>query len=165
MTVPLVLFMAVQYVPLFVWGAIPFVGPGGMFTNFVILFPSIGKTLEPPLAGKLVATVMKRFRILVYVSMAVFLLTGVTMASMRLDSGEFFSSRNEMMAILIIKVPLFILMLILAIAAFEIVAPRVARLESEGPSPRLQKARRSQKIIAITGFILGVLVIALSAML
>ena len=138
---------------------------GGMFTNFFIYIPSIGKTLEPPVAGKLMAAVMKRFRIMVYVSMAVFLLTGITMASLRLDSGEFFSSRNELMAILIIKVPLYIIMVILAIVAFEIVAPRVARLAAEGPSPRLQKAQRSQKILALTGFLLGVLVLALSAML
>jgi len=138
---------------------------GGMFTNFFIFFPSIGKTLEPPLAGKLMATVMKRFRIMVYVSMVLFLLTGILMASLRLDSGEFFSSRNEMMAILILKVPLYIIMVILAIVAFEIVAPRVARLGAEGPSPKLQKAQHTQKILAMTGFLLGMLVIALSAML
>ena len=138
---------------------------GGMFTNFFVFLPSIGKTLEPPATGKLMATVMKRFRIMVYISMTVFLLTGIMMASLRLDSGEFFSSRNEMMAILIFKVPLYIIMVILAIVAFEIVAPRVARLGAEGRSPRLQKAQRSQKILAMTGFLLGVLVIALSAML
>ena len=138
---------------------------GGMFTNFFVFLPSIGKTLEPPVAGRLMAAVMKRFRILVYVSMAVFLLTGIMMASLRLDSGEFFSSRNEMMAILIFKVPLYIIMVILAIVAFEIVAPRVARLGAEGPSTRLQKAQRSQKILAMTGFLLGMLVLALSSML
>lgn len=36
MILPLILFMAVQYAPLFAWGAIPFVGPGGVFTNFVM---------------------------------------------------------------------------------------------------------------------------------
>ena len=43
---PLVLFLAVQYVPLFTSGAIPFVGPGGMFVSFVInLFHIIGVLL------------------------------------------------------------------------------------------------------------------------
>ena len=137
----------------------------GMFTNFFIYIPSIGKTLEQPVAGKLMAAVMKRFRIMVYVSMAVFLLSGIWMASLRLDSGEFLSSRNQMMAILIFKVPLYIIMVILAIVAFEIVAPRVARLGAEGPSPGLHKAQRSQKILAMAGFILGMLVLALSTML
>ena len=138
---------------------------GGMFTNFFIYIPSIGKTLESPLAGKLLGAVMKRFRIMVYISMAVFLISGIIMGSMRLGSGGFFPSGNTMVAVLLLKVPLYILMVILAIVAFEVVAPRVARLAGEGPSPGLKKAQKSQKILAMTGFVLGVLVVALSAML
>lgn len=138
---------------------------GGMFTNFFIYIPSIAKTLEPPLAGKLMATVMKRFRILVYLSMTVFLISGITMGSLHLDSGASLSYKNLMIAILIFKVPLYIVMVILAIVAFEIVAPRVARLAKDGPSPELQRAQRTQKILAFAGFLLGVLVIAFSAML
>ena len=137
---------------------------GGMFTNFFIYIPSLGKTLEPPIAGRLMAAVMKRFRILVYISMGVFLVTGILMASLHLDSGAMQSARNQMVTILIFKVPLYILMVILAIAAFEFVAPRVARLAAEGPSPRLQRAQRTQKILAMAGFVLGVLILAFSAM-
>ncbi|MBW1779942.1 MAG: alpha/beta hydrolase [Deltaproteobacteria bacterium] len=40
---PLILFLMVQYVPLFTTGCIPLVGPGGMFVSFVInLFHIIG---------------------------------------------------------------------------------------------------------------------------
>jgi pimeloyl-ACP methyl ester carboxylesterase len=43
LVVPLILFMMIQYVPLFTVGAIPFVGPGGMFVSFIInLFHIIG---------------------------------------------------------------------------------------------------------------------------
>ncbi|MBE9518439.1 MAG: DUF4149 domain-containing protein [Bacteroidetes bacterium] len=138
---------------------------GGMFTNFFIYIPSIGKTLEPALAGKLMAAVMKRFRILVYISMTVFLISGIMMASLHLDSGAIVSSKNQMVAVLIFKVPLYILMVILAIVAFEVIAPRVARIAADGPSPRLQRAQRTQKILAMIGFLLGILVLTLSAML
>ena len=138
---------------------------GGMFTNFLIFIPSIGKTLEPALAGKLMATVMKRYRWMAYISMAVFLISGIMMASLHLDSGAIVSSRNQMVAVLIFKVPLYILMVILAIIAFEVIAPRVARIAADGPSPRLQRALRTQKILAMTGFLLGLLVLALSTML
>jgi pimeloyl-ACP methyl ester carboxylesterase len=41
--IPLLLFLAVQYVPLFTTGFIPFTGPGGMFVSFVLnLFHIIG---------------------------------------------------------------------------------------------------------------------------
>ena len=136
---------------------------GGMFSNFFIYLPAIGKTMEPPAAGKLMAVVMKRFRVMVYISMAVFLLTGILLASLDLNAGITPSSRNEMVSILIFKVPLFIVMMILAIVAFEIVAPGVAKLAQAGPSPRLQKAQRSQKILAAAGFLLGLIILALSA--
>jgi pimeloyl-ACP methyl ester carboxylesterase len=43
MVAPLVLFLMVQYVPLFAVGAIPFVGPGGMLASFTMnLFHIIG---------------------------------------------------------------------------------------------------------------------------
>jgi len=40
---PLILFLMVQYVPLFTVGVIPFVGPGGMLASFTMnLFHIIG---------------------------------------------------------------------------------------------------------------------------
>jgi len=43
MTVPLILFLMVQYVPLLTVGAIPLVGPGGMLANYtMMLFHIIG---------------------------------------------------------------------------------------------------------------------------
>jgi len=136
---------------------------GGMFTNFFIYIPSMAKALEPQNAGKLMGAVMKRFRIMVYVSRAVFLVSGILLGSMDLNPDTLVSTRNEVVSILIFKIPLFLLMVILAIIAFEVVAPRAARLAAEGPSARLQKVQRSQKILAVTGFILGLLVLVLSA--
>jgi len=41
--VPLILFMLVQYIPTFIVGVNPFVGPGGMLANFTMsLFHIIG---------------------------------------------------------------------------------------------------------------------------
>jgi uncharacterized protein len=43
LVVPLILFMMIQYVPLFTTGAIPFAGPGGMLASFTMnLFHIIG---------------------------------------------------------------------------------------------------------------------------
>jgi len=36
LVIPLILFLMIQYVPLFTVGVIPFVGPGGMFVSFVL---------------------------------------------------------------------------------------------------------------------------------
>jgi hypothetical protein len=46
MIVPLVLFMLVQYIPIFTVGVVPFVGPGGMLASFTMnLFHIIGVLL------------------------------------------------------------------------------------------------------------------------
>ena len=46
LVVPLLLFMLIQYVPLFKTGAVPFVGPGGMLASFTMnLFHVIGVLL------------------------------------------------------------------------------------------------------------------------
>ena len=138
---------------------------GGMFTNFFIYIPSIAGSLDASAAGRLMGAVMKRFRVMVYVSMALFLLTGIMMGSQRLDSGAFFPVSNQMVAVMLFKVPLYIVMVILAIVSFEFVAPKVARLSAEGSSQGLRKAQRTQKFLAMTGFLLGLIVLALSAML
>jgi len=138
---------------------------GGMFTNFFIYIPAIGKTLDPPVAGKLMGAVMKRFRVMVYLSMALFLVTGIVMSYMELGSGEPYSMENQLIALLMLKVPLFIVMLMLAVVAFEVVAPRVARIAAEGPSPRLRKAQKSQMLLAMAGFILGLIILLISAAL
>jgi uncharacterized membrane protein len=138
---------------------------GGMFTNFFIYIPSMAKSLEPQAAGRLMGAVMKRFRVMVYVSMAVFLISGILLGRMDLSPDVMVSARNEVVNILIFKIPLFLLMVFLAIIAFEVIAPRTARLAAEGPSPKLQKAQRSQKILAVIGFILGLIILVLSAAL
>lgn len=138
---------------------------GGMFTNFFINMPAIGKTLEAPEAGKLMGAIMKRFRVMVYLSMAVFLVTGIIMGSLHLNAGLVFSAKNQMVALLLLKIPLYILMVLLAILAFEGVAPRVSRLAADGPSPKLRKAQKFQKILAMAGFLLGMIVLAISAAL
>lgn len=46
LVLPLILFLMIQYVPLFATGVIPFVGPGGMFVSFILnLFHIIGVLL------------------------------------------------------------------------------------------------------------------------
>ena len=50
---------------------------GGMFTNLFVYLPALGKTLDPAATGKLISVVMKRFRIIVYAAIFLFLITGL----------------------------------------------------------------------------------------
>ena len=137
---------------------------GGMFTNIFIYMPAMSKALDPPTTGKLMAIVMKRFKVMVYVSMALFLLTGMISATAHFtsDSIEVSSLWN---AILAIKIGVFALMVILAVYAFEFLAPKVAKIAAKGPSPELKGKQKTQMLIAMLGFILGMIMVAVSAAL
>ncbi|MGQ9469701.1 MAG: hypothetical protein ACUVTD_07800 [Nitrososphaerales archaeon] len=50
---------------------------GGMATNLLVLLPSMREALEPPIMGKLMGSVMKRFRPLVYASMIILVASGI----------------------------------------------------------------------------------------
>jgi uncharacterized membrane protein len=52
---------------------------GGMTTNLFVVLPSIRETLEPGVMGKLMGAVMKRFRVWIYISIVLLVLTGFGM--------------------------------------------------------------------------------------
>lgn len=138
---------------------------GGMFANFFVYLPAMRGVLDPPAAGKLMGSVMKRFRMLVYISMGVLLITGILLSLSGEESFAYSALERNRSVIILAKVILFIVMAVLAIYAFESLAPRVARLAGKGPSPKLARKQRTQVRLAMTGFILGIIVLALSAAL
>ena len=138
---------------------------GGMFTNFFIYMPVLGKVLDPPVAGKLMGAVMKRFRVMVYISMIVFLTSGMILGYLHIDSGASDADMNIWNRLLIVKLAIFALMVILALYAFEILAPKVTGIAAGGPSPRLRKVQKKQMALALAGFILGLVVLWISAAL
>ena len=137
---------------------------GGMFTNFFIYMPVLGKVLDPPTMGKLMGAVMKRFKVMVYISIFIFLLTGILMGFVIGDSTGI-SSNDGWLVVLFTKIAVFVVMVVLAVYAFEVLAPKVARIAADGPSPRLIRVQKTQMSLAMTGFILGIIILALSASL
>lgn len=138
---------------------------GGMFTNFFIYMPVFRKELEAPVAGKLMGAVMKRFRVMVYSSMIVFFISGMLLGYLHMETGVSDASLDMWNALLLVKVSLFAIMVILALYAFEILAPKVAEIATGGPSPRLRKAQMKQMALAAAGFLLGLAVLGISAAL
>jgi len=138
---------------------------GGMFTNFFIYMPAIRKVLDPSTTGKLMGTVMKRFRIMVYISMGLFLITGMISGFIHVTSVDAASVENSWNTLLTIKISVFVVMAVLAIYAFEYLAPKVAETAAKGPSPELARIQKTQMAMATIGFILGIVIVAISAAL
>jgi len=133
---------------------------GGMFTNFIVYLPVIGKVLDPPTTGKLMGAVMKRFKVLVYISMGLFLLTGMVRGVI-----SEFPTESLWTILFFLKIGVFVIMVILAVYAFEVLAPKVAKIAAKGPSPELVRIQKSQMSLAMIGFILGIIILALTAAL
>jgi uncharacterized membrane protein len=138
---------------------------GAMFTQFFILMPVITRQLDPPAVGKLIGAVMRRTRVVVYVAISLFILSGTLMVSMHQKVEGRISVGDNWFLYLFAKLFLFLVMVIMAVVAFEVLSPRAARLAKEGPSEKLLRLGKTQRAMAMTGFILGLLILALSASL
>lgn len=138
---------------------------GGMFANFFIYMPVITRKLDPPDIGKLMGSVMKRTRVVVYFSASVLILSGVLLVTLRgKESGRLFVG-DPWFIYFLGKMLMVLILVLLTVYAFEILAPGAARLAAKGPSPKLQKLQKRQKATAMAGFLIGILILFLSASL
>ena len=135
---------------------------GGMGTNLLVLMPSMRESLEPPMMGKLMGAVMRRFRRLVYASIFVLGVTGVLMNLLDENYLGLMKLGNLWSQITLIKHIFTAALIILAIYAFEGLGPKVSRLAVKGPSPELARLQRLQIKLATTGLIMGIIILLLT---
>ncbi len=64
-----------------------------------------------------------------------------------------------------LKHVLTVVLVILAIYAFERLAPKVGKLAASGPSPELTGLKKLQMKLAFTGFILGIIILFLTGIM
>jgi uncharacterized membrane protein len=138
---------------------------GGITTNFLVLLPSMGKVLDPPNMGKLMGAIMKRFRVLIYISIGVLIITGIFMNIFNKNYQGFMRFGNTWTVLTLIKHILTIFFIILAIYIFECLFPKLSRLTKKGPSPDLSKFQKLQLNLLITSFILGIIILFLTGII
>ncbi|MHB8277848.1 MAG: DUF2269 family protein [Candidatus Humimicrobiaceae bacterium] len=134
---------------------------GAMTTNAFILLPSMRDTLEAPVAGKLIGAVMKRFRVLVYTSIGVLIVTGIGMIS-SMKSTQF---TNLWSTISYIKHSVMIIVIILVIYSFEGLSKKVSKLSAKGPSPELVSLQKKQMVFSYLGLVLVLIILLLTGIM
>ena len=134
---------------------------GAMTTNAFILLPSSREALEPPAAGKLMGAVMRRFRVLVYTSIGVLIVTGIEMSR----NMGFIQFKNLYSTITSIKHILIIIVVVLVIYAFEGLGRKVSRLAVKGPSPELGRLQKKQIMFSYIGLVLALIILLLTGIL
>lgn len=137
---------------------------GGMLVNRLIFLPSVREALEPNAIGKLMSIVMKRFRVLVYVSIVLLVITGTSMTLFNNNYSGLLVFDNTWSIILLVKHAEITVLVLLAVYSFEILAPKVALLGAKGPSPELANLQKTQMRLATVGVILGVWVLILTGL-
>jgi uncharacterized membrane protein len=136
---------------------------GGIVINVFILSPAAKESLEPPMMMRLWGGIMKRFKKMVYVCMAVFIGTGIVMMFMNSAYGDSFDFGDTWTLFLVIKHVLVLVLIIMGIYMFQGVFPKLKKLAAKGPSPALAKAEKQQRVVATVNLILGILILAATA--
>jgi uncharacterized membrane protein len=138
---------------------------GGMVFNLLAVMPTVSKVLEPALAGKFMSALMKRVRVIVYVSLLVLFVTGIPMkiASEYYVAIINFDTAWETASF--VKHVLVAVLALVALYSFELLSPKVGRLAAKGPSAELVNLRKRQQKMAAVSFLLGIAIVFISVMM
>lgn len=138
---------------------------GGMFTNFIILRPALGKALSPADAGKLMGVVMKRTRIVVYISIVVLGVTGIPLKIINENYISIINFENSWEIVSFIKHLCYGIMVLLAVYTFEVLVPKMGKLAASGPSPALAALQKKQAAMGGLAFLTAIVVLVLSSLM
>jgi uncharacterized membrane protein len=106
---------------------------------------------------------MKRFRRIVYGSIITLVLCGVPLTLLNENYVSLGQFDNAWSQVVLVKHLFVTALVLLAVYSFEVLAPKVAKLAAKGPSPQLLKAQKIQLRLASTGFVLGLIILLITA--
>lgn len=138
---------------------------GGMFTNFVILRPSMAKALSPAEAGKLMGVMMKKFRIVVYASIVIVGVTGIPLKIISPNYISIINFENSWEIISFIKHICYGVLVLLAVYSFEILSPKMMKVSAKGPSPDLLKLQKKQAAFGGLALLSAIVILVLSSLM
>jgi len=138
---------------------------GGMFINIFILRPSAIKSLSPADAGKLMGTVMKKFRILVYISIVVLGVTGIPLKIINPHYISIINFENNWEIVIFIKHICYGLLVLLAVYSFEVLSPKITKLAAHGQSVKLQLLQKRQMTVGVAAFLIALTILVLSSVM
>ncbi len=138
---------------------------GGMFFNFLVVMPTVGKVLDPATTGQFMKALFKRVRVVVYASLLLLFITGIPMKIASEYYVGIINFDTTWETIGFIKHVFVGLLALMAIYNFEILAPKVGKLAIDGPSPTLIALKKRQMMFGMISFLFGIIIILLSAMM
>ena len=136
---------------------------GAMTANMLVVLPAAAATLPPPVMGKFMGALMKKFRVIAYGCMVTLIVTGFLMMIQNAGYLGLLKLQNAWTIVLLLKHIVIAGLVILGIYSFEILAPQVGKIAAKGPSPELAGMQARQMKLARLGLLLGMIILALTA--
>jgi uncharacterized membrane protein len=136
---------------------------GGIILSVTAISSAAKQSLEPPAMGRFMNSFMKRFRIMIYVSIGVLVVTGVFMMFYNKSYAGGMDLGNLWVLLVVVKHVFVLVLIILGIYLLEGVYSKIARLGAKGPSPKLAKLQKLQMSIGMTNMVLGLIILAFTA--
>ena len=130
---------------------------GGIIFINIVLFPS-QTAIEPSQRGKLFGAVVKRFTVVVWISVIVLLLTGLY----KTPSSMLFNPVSRFGFWLTVKHIAILLMIINGILLTFVISPKMRKLSpqpGEQPLTEFIKAQKNIGTIALANMILGIIIL------
>lgn len=138
---------------------------GGMFTNFIILRPAMTKALSPAEIGKLMGPHMKRFKIMVYISIVVLGVTGIPLKIINPNYISIINFENNWEIVSFIKHICYGILVLFAVYTFEVLSPKMGKLAAKGPSPELKALQKKQAAFGGLAFLTAIVILILSSLM
>ncbi len=138
---------------------------GGTFVNLFVFLPSAKDTLEPPVMGKFMGDVMKRFKPVVYTCMVLLGITGFIMMIQNANYSGLMKFENTWNVFSFIKHITVVLWVIIGIYIFEGLLPKMGKLAAQGPSPELGKLQALQMKLGMVVVVLAIVVLYLTGVM
>lgn len=138
---------------------------GGMFTNMVLIRSVMVKTLAPADAGKFMGALMKRFRIVAYVSIVVLGVTGIPLKIINENYISIINFENDWEVVSFIKHVCYGVLVILAVYSFEYLSPKAAKLAPAGPSDALRSVQQRQMAAGMLAMLSAIIILILSSLM
>ncbi len=136
---------------------------GAMVTNVLTLLPSARESLEPPVMGRLMGSIMKRSRRLVYASITILLVTGLITMLLNKHYLGLLDLGNSWTVFLLVKHIFVAILIILVVYMFEVLVPKLGRVAAKGPSPELARLQKLQQRVGIAGLTIASIVLLFTA--
>ena len=138
---------------------------GAMISNVLVLLPSARESLEPPVMGRLMGSIMRRTRRLVYASITILLVTGVIIMLLNKHYLGLLDLGNSWTVFLLMKHIFVAILIILGVYMFEVLAPKLGRIAAKGPSPVLARLQKLQVRLGMAGVITALIVLLFTAVI